>query len=108
MLLTDETAVHPAFAPLPRRVKTYRRVVLKRSQPTEGAFSELLGGGEIELVQAMDREPRNLFEGRFWGDLGFIHLCWDIRDMKALGQELEAAGFPFTVDSSSSFGHGRP
>jgi hypothetical protein len=54
----------------------------------------------------MDRSPRNLFEGRFWGDLGFIHLCWDVRDMKALGEELQAAGFPFTVDSSSSFDMG--
>ena len=105
-VVMDETAVHPAFEPLPSGGQTYRRVVLKRSEPTQGAFSELLGGGEIELVQAMDRTPRNLFEGRFWGDLGFIHLCWDIRDMKALGKELEAAGFPFTVDSSSSFDMG--
>ena len=105
-VVMDETAVHPAFEPLPSGGQTYRRVVLKRSEPTQGASSELLGGGEIELVQAMDRTPRNLFEGRFWGDLGFIHLCWDIRDMKALGKELEAAGFPFTVDSSSSFDMG--
>ena len=105
-VVMDETGVHAAFAPLPSGDQTYRRVVLKRSQPTDGAFSELLGGGEIELVQAMDRTPRNLFENRYWGDLGFIHLCWDIRDMKALGEELEAAGFPFTVDSSSSFDMG--
>ena len=105
-VVMDETGVHAAFAPLPSGDQTYRRVVLKRSQPTEGAFSELLGGGEIELIQAMDRTPRNLFENRYWGDLGFIHLCWDIRDMKALGEELEAAGFPFTVDSSSSFDMG--
>ena len=93
-------------APSKRR-PNLSRVVLKRTQPTQGAFSELLGGGEIRIVLSLDRAPRNLFEGRFWGDLGFIHLCWDIRDMKALGQELEAAGFPFTVDSSSSFDMGR-
>ena len=105
-VLMDEVGSHSAFDPLPGGGQVYRRVVLKRSQPTEGAFSELLGGGEIELIQAMDRAPRRLFEGRYWGDLGFIHLCWDIRDMEALGKELKAAGFPFTVDSSSSFDMG--
>jgi hypothetical protein len=57
-------------------------------------------------VEALDRKPRNLFENRYWGDLGYIHICWDIRNMEALGKELEAAGFPFTVNSASSFDMG--
>jgi catechol 2,3-dioxygenase-like lactoylglutathione lyase family enzyme len=105
-VVLDQTGTHDAFAPLPGGEQAYRRLVLRRSEPTAGPFSQLLGGGEIELVQALDRAPRNLFEGRYWGDLGFIHLCWDVRDMDALGQELEAAGFPFTVNSASSFDMG--
>ena len=79
-------------------------------KPTQGAFSELLGGGEIELVQAMDRAPRNLFEGRYWGDLGFIHLCWDIRDMKALGQSSKRLDFPsqWTARRHLTWGGERP
>ncbi|HSH51273.1 MAG TPA: hypothetical protein VK982_06085, partial [Bacteroidales bacterium] len=37
---------------------------------------------------------------RYWGDLGFIHLCYDISGMKALRKDCESKGFPFTVDSS--------
>ena len=81
-------------------------MVLRRSEPTAEPFSQLLGGGEIELVQALDRKPRNLFENRFWGDLGYIHICWDIRDMDALGILNGSRWFPFTVNSASSFDMG--
>ena len=33
------------------------------------------------------------------GDLGFIHLCFDVLGMKALKEECNREGFPFTVDS---------
>ena len=105
-VIVDETGVIPAWHGIPGSDESYRRMVLRRSEPTAGPFSQILGGGEIELVQALDRKPRNLFENRFWGDLGYIHICWDIRDMEALGKELKAAGFPFTVNSASSFDMG--
>src|SRR5690606_8529873 len=44
--------------------------------------------------------------GRYWGDIGFIHLCFDIQGMDALKATCEAAGFPFTVDSANSFDMG--
>jgi len=75
--------------------ESYRRVVLRRSKPTSGPFSQLLGGGEIELVQALDRKPRNLFENRYWGDLGYIHICWDIRNMEALGKRIGSRWLSF-------------
>jgi catechol 2,3-dioxygenase-like lactoylglutathione lyase family enzyme len=77
----------------------FRRVLLKNSKPRLGAFSRLFGDSEIELVQAEGISPRKIFEGRFWGDLGFIHLCYDIRGMEALNAECAKRGFPFTVDS---------
>ena len=84
----------------------YRRVLLRHSEKRQGPFSRLLGDSEIELVQATDRKPRPIFEGRFWGDLGFIHLCFDITGMAELKQKCAAAGHPFTVDSSGSFDMG--
>lgn len=72
----------------------------------EGAFSPLLGASEIELVVASNRQPKKIFENRFWGDLGYIHLCYDINGMQALKEECEAKGFPFTVDSANSFDMG--
>lgn len=85
----------------------YRRLKLKHSQERIGPFSELLGTSEIELVQSIDRNDcRKIFENRFWGDWGFIHLCFDIQRMDLLKSECEKKGFPFTVDSANSFDMG--
>jgi len=84
----------------------YRRVLLRHSKPRQGPFSKLLGESEIELVQVLDRDPRKIFENRFWGDLGFIHLCFDISGMAEMKERCTAAGHPFTVDSSGSFDMG--
>ncbi|MCC6461827.1 MAG: VOC family protein [Saprospiraceae bacterium] len=84
----------------------YRRVLLQHSAERQGPFSQLLGKSEIELVQSLGRAPRPIFEGRFWGDLGFIHLCFDITGMPELKQYCAEKGSPFTVDSSGSFDMG--
>lgn len=83
-----------------------RRVLLRPAQTRVGPFSRLLGHSEIELVQALDRAPRRIYEGRFWGDLGFIHLCFDITGMAEMKQFCDERGHPFTVDSSGSFDMG--
>lgn len=83
---------------LPGGDGTFKRVILTHG-PRTGGFSRLFGDSEIELIQALDRTPKKIFEGRFWGDLGFIHLCFDIVGMQALKEKCEAAGHPFTVDS---------
>lgn len=84
----------------------FRRVLLRHSEPRRGPFSRLLGATEIELVQALDRTPRRIYEGRFWGDLGFIHLCFDISGMDELRRRCADYGHPFTVDSAGSFDMG--
>lgn len=85
---------------------TYRRVLLRKSFIPKGAFSELLGHIDIELVQCIGREPRKIYENRFWGDLGFIHVCLDVFDMDALKAKLATHGYYFTVDSANSFDMG--
>ena len=59
----------------------------------------MFGPTEIELVMTLGRKPKKIFKDRLWGDLGFIHLCFDILGMKTLKEECKAKGFPFTVDS---------
>lgn len=76
-----------------------RRVLLAHSEERRGGFSRLFGVSNIELVSLLDKKPRNIFQGRFWGDLGFIHLCYDINGMGNLKKLCEKEGFPFTVDS---------
>ncbi|MBT8326705.1 MAG: VOC family protein [Bacteroidia bacterium] len=94
------------FGSLDNGGDTFKRCILKHSKPREGGFSQLLGETQIELVQNTTTTGQKIFKDRFWGDLGFIHLCFDINNMKALQAECEAFGHPFTVDSANSFDMG--
>ncbi|HQV01096.1 MAG TPA: VOC family protein, partial [Bacteroidia bacterium] len=67
---------------------------------------KLLGNIYIELIQALDYEPVKIFANRYWGDLGFIHLCFDVPNMNALKSEIEKQGYKFTVDSAQTFDMG--
>jgi catechol 2,3-dioxygenase-like lactoylglutathione lyase family enzyme len=84
----------------------YRRVSLVRTSKGMGPFSKLLGENSIELIQSLDYPVNRIFENRYWGDLGFIHLCFDIVGMDELRILCKEAGHPFTVDSSDSFDMG--
>lgn len=95
----DETGVFTDWAVMPGARERYRRVLLESTAPRKGAFSGLLPMGRIELVQALDRTPRKIYEGRYWGDPGFIQLCFDVTGMKELGRFCAIKGHPFTVDS---------
>ncbi|MDP4188183.1 MAG: VOC family protein [Bacteroidota bacterium] len=98
----DETGKFDDLAALPGGGETFRRVMLKFSKPVMGAFSHLLGPSTIELLQVNSRTPEKIYKERFWGDLGFIHLCYDIHGFEKLKGECKEKGFPFTVDSTLS------
>jgi len=85
---------------------TFKRVLLSHSHARVGAFSPLLGNSTIELIQILNREPINIYKDRLWGDLGYIHLCYDVLDMSEMKSSCEKLGHPFTVDSANSFDMG--
>jgi len=95
----DKEGIFDDFKGLPGGEGKFRRILLQHSEVRKGPFSRFLGPTEIELVQALDRTPEFIYKDRIWGDLGFIHLCFDILNMKALKEECTDKGFPFTVDS---------
>lgn len=106
-IVYDKTGVFEDFGDLGAAEKQFRRVLLRKSQSEEGAFSRLFGNIELELVQALDTSNRKtIMEGRSWGDLGFIHLCFDALNMDKLGEKLLANGYSFVVDSANSFDMG--
>lgn len=105
-IVYDKTGTFDDMQALPAGDQQYRRVLLAHTAERSGGFSKLFGESQIELVQAIDRSPKKLFEGRYWGDIGFIHLCFDINNMRALVQECSDNGFPFTVLSEESFDMG--
>ena len=98
-VIYDKTDTFEDFEFMHRGAEKYRRVLLSHSQERKGAFAELFGKSTIELVAALERRPRKIYENRYWGDPGFIQLCFDVSNMKALGHHCEKQGFPFTVDS---------
>jgi len=101
----DKTGRFDDFAALPGGSEKYRRVLLKH-KPRTGPFSKILGPTQIELIQSLERKPKKIFQDRIWGELGFIHLCFDILGMDLLQEECEQKGFPFTVNSADSFDMG--
>ena len=79
---------------------TYRRVLLTQSKPSGGGFTKLSGDSYIELVQEVsDRVPVKIYADRIWGDIGFVHLGFDVRGMQDLGKKLDESGFGFTCDT---------
>lgn len=82
------------------------KVLLRKDAALKGAFSRLLGHIEIELVQALDRTAFKIYNERYWGDCGFIHICFDVLDMNRLKKEARKVDHHFTVDSADTFAMG--
>ncbi|MDL2315435.1 VOC family protein [Bacteroidales bacterium OttesenSCG-928-C19] len=100
-VIVDETGTFEDIASLSSGSQKFRRVLLTHSKPRKGSFSRLFGQSYIELVQALEREPKKIYEGRYWGDPGFIQICFDVKNIRSLEKKCESMGFPFTVDSAS-------
>lgn len=80
-----------------------KTVVLQLSSK-KALFSNLLGPMELQLVTCSGVAQEHLFTNRYWGDMGFIHLCFEVPNMDVFKKKTEAAGCKFHVDSGSSFG----
>ena len=99
-LIYDEEATFQDWSTLDGGDRKYRRVLLSQSKPSGGGFSKLTGKSYIELVQDLSsRIPVKIYDNRYWGDVGFVHLGFDVRNMVSLGQALEKAGYGFTCDT---------
>jgi catechol 2,3-dioxygenase-like lactoylglutathione lyase family enzyme len=98
----DSIGKFPDLKDIPGGDKECHRVLLKCSEPFRGPFSKIFGQSVIELISSTGLPGKKIFENRFWGDLGFIHLCYDIQGMDRLKEFCEIKGFPFTVDSKKS------
>jgi catechol 2,3-dioxygenase-like lactoylglutathione lyase family enzyme len=98
----DKTETFSDLSNIPGGQTVLRRVLLKRSGELKGPFSKLMGTSEIELISSGKSSERKIYEGRFWGDPGFIHLCFDITGMDSLRKYCREKGHPFTVDSEAS------
>lgn len=101
-IVYDKTGTFPDLAAVPGGKGVFRRVLLAPSKPFRGGFNPLFGQSLIELTEARDMGATKIFDGRYWGDLGFIHLCFDISGMDGLRSYCRETGYPFMVDSQKS------
>jgi len=81
----------------------YRRVLLQEPKRPKGGFCRLLGRTQIELIEPLERASTKIYQDRYWGDLGLMHLCFDLSGMDGMKKAAAAWGFPFTVDSQDGF-----
>lgn len=102
----DKTDVFSDFGDVPGGNCKMRRVMLKRSKPICGPLCDLMGTSHIELIQNLEIEAHKTLEGRWWGDPGFIHLCFDIRNMDKIREAAKALGHDFVCDSGDNFDMG--
>ena len=98
----DSIGTFSDLAAVPGGNERVRRILLKSSKPFSGPFSRMFGQSMMELVCNTDNPGKKTYEGRLWGDPGFIHLCFDIIGMDELKTSCAGKGFPFTVDSKAS------
>jgi catechol 2,3-dioxygenase-like lactoylglutathione lyase family enzyme len=103
IVVYDKTGDFADLACLPGGSGKFRRILLKRSVPVSGPFSKLFGQSVMELISSADKPGKKIYEGRFWGDPGFIHLCFDIQGMDEIREYCSEKGFPFTVDTKKSY-----
>lgn len=96
----DKSGVFNDWHSLRGGTQQYRRVLLARSKAPRGPFVNMYGNSTVELVQPLERTPRKIFDKpRQWGDPGFIQICFDVVNMRALERHCNAHGLEFTVDS---------
>lgn len=105
-IVYDKSGKFDDLSILPGGQNSVRRVLLRHSKTRTGSLAPLFGPTCIELVQLTEGIGRPIFDGRIWGDPGFIHLCFDVIGIDPLRKEVDAKGYPFTVDSAESFDMG--
>ncbi|MDL2228034.1 VOC family protein [Bacteroidales bacterium OttesenSCG-928-K03] len=105
-IVYDITGIFDDLQGVPGSTNKLRRVMIKRSKPIVGPFSQLFGSSHIELVQNLEETSKKIYENRFWGDPGFIHICFDIRNMNKIKEEIQAIGQDFVCDGGRDFDMG--
>ena len=106
-VLFDEERVFEDFAGLEGGDQTFRRVRLAPSKRNTGAFSKVFGAFYVELVEAKSTpNTGHNMKDRFWGDQGFIHLCFDVNQMDTIKKRADDLNNSFTIDTGDSFSMG--
>ena len=81
-----------------------RQLRLERSSPPRSPLAPLYGHSHLELWELCQAaKPPHIFARRQWGDIGFIHLCFEIGGLDDFRHHAAKSGVSFTVDSGTTF-----
>jgi catechol 2,3-dioxygenase-like lactoylglutathione lyase family enzyme len=83
---------YPEWDPLFGKGRFMKRALLRRSGNPEGIFRHFLHGGMIELIQVEGNTGKHNFDGRKWGDIGFMELAFDVTDIDETLEEVARKG----------------
>ena len=106
VVISDTVSVYKDLEGLQGSNRKCRRLILRNNYKGTGAFGKLLGPVHIELIQVYDYPPKKIYKDRHWGDLGFIHVCFDVGNMHEHEKICEVKNYPLTVNSANSFDMG--
>lgn len=82
--------------------KEIKSSILFSKQRSLGRFGKFFGDSQITLVQRKDQLGAKIYANRYWGDPGFIHLCFDVYNLTSWVQHFSSIS-PFTILSSENF-----
>ena len=77
--------------------KKIKRTLLKRSKKPQGKFKHFLQGGMIELIEAEDNKGKHNYDGRKWGDIGFMEVCFDVSGINSTLESVTRMGAEIIV-----------
>lgn len=100
----SDADIQKSFKGLPGGEGAFKLAKLAKPKGSIHGFSTFLGSSTITLIEAQNYHPVKIYEGRFWGDPGFIHICYDVANMDEIKDFCSKNGHPFTVDSYETEG----
>jgi catechol 2,3-dioxygenase-like lactoylglutathione lyase family enzyme len=83
---------YPEWDPLFGKGRFMKRALLRRSRNADGIFRHFLHGGMIELIQVEGNTGKHNFDGRKWGDIGFMEVAFDVTDIHETLEALKRKG----------------
>ncbi|MFO7964957.1 MAG: hypothetical protein R6U50_13625 [Desulfobacterales bacterium] len=75
--------------PVTRVLKTC--IATGRSADAAGPMAGLLPSGTIKLIY-IEGGGRHIYDGRAWGDVGCMELCFDVSELQGTVAEMEGKG----------------
>jgi catechol 2,3-dioxygenase-like lactoylglutathione lyase family enzyme len=77
--------------------KKIKRALLKRGKKPQGKFRHFLKGGMIELIETEDNKGKHNYDGRKWGDIGFMEISFDVTDVQSTLESMIKKGAELIV-----------